>query len=158
VITKEKHRIRCFSFTEGKTFAITAGHDAAGAQRGHRAARRPGRPRDHPPQPTTEFAPEPNSARTTGADLLAAELLTASPDYVYTDLGGRPFGTGTAVGVLKPPPSELLGTVVGQLAVEDGLLTVCQFPLADTAREGDPLALALIEDLLCWSQPRDRAR
>jgi hypothetical protein len=31
VITKEKHRIRCFSFTEGKTFAITAGHEAAGA-------------------------------------------------------------------------------------------------------------------------------
>jgi hypothetical protein len=31
VITKEKHRIRCFSFTEGKTFAITVGHGAAGA-------------------------------------------------------------------------------------------------------------------------------
>jgi hypothetical protein len=31
MITKEKHRIRCFSFAEGKTFAITAGHGAAGA-------------------------------------------------------------------------------------------------------------------------------
>jgi hypothetical protein len=85
------------------------------------------------------------------AAVLASELLTASPDYVYTDLGGRPFAPATAVGVLKPPPGELLGTVVGQLAVADGLLTVCQLPLADAAREGDPLALALIGDLLRWS-------
>ena len=88
------------------------------------------------------------------AAVLASELLTASPDYIYTDLGGKPFATATAVGVLKPPPGELLGTVVGQLAVEDGKLTVCQLPLTEAAGEGDPLAVALIGDLLRWSRPR----
>ena len=86
------------------------------------------------------------------AAVLASELLSASPDYVYTDLGGRPFATETAVAVLKPPPGELLGTVVGQVAVGPGLLTVCQLPLTDAALVGDPLALALLSDLLRWSR------
>lgn len=87
------------------------------------------------------------------AAVLASELLSASPDYVYTDLGGGPFAAETAVAVLKPPPGQLLGTVVGQLPVEAGLLTVCQLPLADAALAGDPLARALISDLLHWSRP-----
>jgi hypothetical protein len=82
------------------------------------------------------------------AAVLASELLSASPDYVYTDLGGRPFATETAVAVLKPPPGELLGTVVGRMTVGRGLLTVCQLPLTDAALAGDPLALALLSDLL----------
>jgi hypothetical protein len=82
--------------------------------------------------------------------VLASELLSASPDYVYTELGGRPFATETAVAVLKPPPGELLGTVVGQLAIEPGLLTICQLPVTDAALAGDPLALALLSDLLRW--------
>ncbi|MGC2008639.1 hypothetical protein, partial [Trebonia sp.] len=84
------------------------------------------------------------------AAVLASELLSASPDYVYTDLGGRPFATETAIAVLKPPPGDLLGTVVGRMAVGQGLLTVCQLPLTDAARGGDPLALALLSDLLRW--------
>jgi hypothetical protein len=47
----------------------------------------------------------------------------------------------------------LLGTVVGQIAVAQGLLTVCQLPLAAAALAGDPLALALISDLLRWPRP-----
>jgi len=78
--------------------------------------------------------------------------LSASPDYVYTDLGGGPFAVETAVAVLKPPPGRLLGTVVGRMPVGPGLLTVCQLPLADAALEGDPLARALISDLLRWSR------
>jgi Glycosyl hydrolases family 2, TIM barrel domain/Glycosyl hydrolases family 2, sugar binding domain/Glycosyl hydrolases family 2 len=90
------------------------------------------------------------------AAVLASELLTTSPDYVYTDLGGTPFAPATAVGVLKPPPGELLGTVVGQLAAGNGLITLCQLPLTDAARAADPLALALIGDLLRWSWPQHR--
>jgi Glycosyl hydrolases family 2, TIM barrel domain/Glycosyl hydrolases family 2, sugar binding domain len=82
--------------------------------------------------------------------VLASELLSASPDYVYTELAGRPFATETAVAVLKPPPGELLGTVVGQLAIEPGLLTICQLPVTDAALAGDPLALGLLSDLLRW--------
>jgi hypothetical protein len=85
------------------------------------------------------------------AAVLASELLSASPDYVYTDSGGRPFATETAIAVLKPPPGELLGTVVGRTTVDRGLLTVCQLPLTDPALAGDPLALALLSDLLRWS-------
>jgi hypothetical protein len=88
------------------------------------------------------------------AAVLASELLSASPDYVYTDLGGRPFATETAIAVLKPPPGDLLGTVVGRLSVGQGLLTVCQLPLTDAARGGDPLALALLSDLLRWPASR----
>jgi hypothetical protein len=43
--------------------------------------------------------------------------------------------------------------VVGQLRVDEGLLTVCQLPLADPAADGDPLALSLVTDLLRWSRP-----
>jgi hypothetical protein len=56
--------------------------------------------------------------------------------------------------VLKPPPGELLGTVVGRVPVGPGLLTVCQLPLTDAAQGGDPLALALLSDLLRWPASR----
>jgi hypothetical protein len=95
---------------------------------------------------------EPALAALPQAAVLASELLSASPDYVYTDLGGGPFAVETAVAVLKPPPGQLLGTVVGRMPVGPGLLTVCQLPLADAALEGDPLARALISDLLRWSR------
>jgi hypothetical protein len=94
---------------------------------------------------------EPALAALPQAAVLASELLSASPDYVYTNLGGGPFALETAVAVLKPPPGQLLGTIVGRMAVGPGLLTVCQLPLADAALAGDPLVLALISDLLRWS-------
>jgi hypothetical protein len=96
---------------------------------------------------------EPALAALPRAAVLASELLSASPDFVYTDLGEGPFTGEPAVAVLKPPPGELLGTVVGRVPVGPGLLTVCQLPLTDAALAGDPLALALISDLLRWSRP-----
>jgi hypothetical protein len=83
--------------------------------------------------------------------VLAGELLSAAPDYVYDDIAGSPFAPETAVGVLKPPPAQLLATVVGRLPVYEGLLTACQFPLTDAAAGGDPLAAGLISDLLRWA-------
>jgi DNA-binding transcriptional ArsR family regulator len=96
---------------------------------------------------------EPALAALPRAAVLASELLSASPDLVYTDLGEGPFAGEPAVAVLKPPPGELRGTVVGRVPVGQGLLTVCQLPLTDAALAGDPLALALIGDLLRWSRP-----
>jgi hypothetical protein len=83
----------------------------------------------------------------------ASELLSAAPEYVYTDIGDGPFAPETAVGVLKPPPRELLATVIGRVRGERGLLTVCQLPLAEAAQGGDPLAAAILGDLLCWARP-----
>ncbi len=36
--------------------------------------------------------------------VLASELLSTAPEYVYTSAGNGPFAADTAVGVLKPPP------------------------------------------------------
>ena len=100
---------------------------------------------------------EPAIAALPQAAVLASELLSASPDFVYTDLGEGPFAGGApAVAVLKPPPGELRGTVVGRVPVGPGLLTVCQLPLTGAALAGDPLALALISDLLAWARPPAR--
>jgi hypothetical protein len=85
--------------------------------------------------------------------VLASELLSAAPEYVYADVGGGPFAPETAVAVLKPPPRELMATVVGRVRAERGLLTLCQLPLAEAAQAGDPLAAALLGDLLRWARP-----
>jgi hypothetical protein len=41
------------------------------------------------------------------------------------------------------------------MAVGQGLLTVCQLPLTDAALAGDPLALALLSDLVRWPVKRE---
>jgi len=100
---------------------------------------------------TTE---EPALASLPRRAVLASELLSTAPEYVYTDIAGGPFASETAVAVLKPPPARLLGTVIGRMPAEAGQLTVCQLPLADAAQGGDPLAIALIGDLLRWASRR----
>lgn len=85
--------------------------------------------------------------------VLASELLSAAPEYAYTAVGSGPFAPETAVAVLKPPPRELTATVVGRVRVDQGLLTMCQLPLADAAESGDPLAVALLGDLIRWARP-----
>lgn len=83
----------------------------------------------------------------------ASELLSTAPEFVYTGIGDGPYAPETAVGVLKPPPRELLATVIGRVRAEEGLLTVCQLPLAEAAEGGDPLAAAILGDLLRWARP-----
>jgi hypothetical protein len=84
------------------------------------------------------------------ATVLATELLSAAPDYIYGETGGA-FAGQTAVGVLKPPPGPLTGTAVGRLHAGGGLLTLCQLLLVDNGCAGDPLAVALLGDLLRWA-------
>ena len=85
------------------------------------------------------------------SSVLATELLSIAPEFVFTQVGNGPFAVETAVGVLKPPPDGIVGTVVGRAPVLAGWLTVCQLPLAEQAVAGDPLCGALICDLLNWA-------
>lgn len=96
---------------------------------------------------------QPELASLPPGSVLASELLSAAPEYVYTSAGNGPFAPDTAVGVLKPPPNELKATVIGRARAGPGLITVCQLPLASAAEAGDPLAAALLGDLLRWARP-----
>jgi hypothetical protein len=70
------------------------------------------------------------------------------PDAVWTRLGDGPFPPQVAAGMWKPFPDEIAGTVVGETRVGPGRLLVCQFPLLAAVREGDPMATAVLADLL----------
>jgi hypothetical protein len=85
------------------------------------------------------------------SSVLATELLSIAPEFVFTQVGNGPFAVETAVGVLKPPPDGIVGTVVGRAPVLAGWLTVCQLPLTEQAAAGDPLCGALVCDLLNWA-------
>jgi Glycosyl hydrolases family 2, TIM barrel domain len=96
---------------------------------------------------------QPGLAALPQGSVLASELLSLAPEYVYTSAGDGPFAPDTAVGVLKPFPGELKATVIGRAQAGRGLITVCQLPLARAAQAGDPLAQALLGDLLRWARP-----
>jgi hypothetical protein len=80
--------------------------------------------------------------------VLATELLSATPEHVYTRFGERRDSTVCAVGILKVPPAPIDGLVVGRRAVLGGRLTVCQLPLAAGVVAGDALCTGLLVDLL----------
>jgi hypothetical protein len=86
-----------------------------------------------------------------GRSVLTTELLSMAPEFVFTRVGDEPFAAETAIGVLKPPPDPIVGTVVGRAPVLKGWLTVCQLPLTEQAMAGDPLCSALLCDLLLWA-------
>jgi hypothetical protein len=86
-----------------------------------------------------------------GCSVLATELLSTAPEIVFTKLGDGPFAAETAVGVLRPRPDPMIGTVVGRTAVLAGRLTVCQLPVTERAISGDPLCMALLDDVLRWA-------
>ncbi|WP_344619812.1 hypothetical protein, partial [Dactylosporangium salmoneum] len=80
--------------------------------------------------------------------VVTTELLSVTAEVVYTTLAGRDWPQHTAVGVYKPLPGRVTGTVVGALDVHLGRLWLCQLPLVDAVLEGDPTALATLADLL----------
>ena len=94
---------------------------------------------------------QPGLTSLAASSVLATELLSIAPEFVFTHVGNGPFAVETAVGVLKPPPDGIVGTVVGRAPVLAGWLTVCQLPLAEQAVAGDPLCGALLFDLLNWA-------
>jgi hypothetical protein len=83
--------------------------------------------------------------------VITTELLEVTPDAVWTASGGV-FPVETIVGVLKPPPEPVLGTVVGRLRVGEGWLTVCQLPLIESIAAGSVLAVALLRELVGYAE------
>jgi hypothetical protein len=83
--------------------------------------------------------------------VLTTEILEVTPDVVWTGFGGVSTRVETLVGVIKPPPAPVLGTVVGRLSVGAGRLTVCQLRLTDQVVDGSALATALLSELVTYA-------
>ncbi|GAA4613146.1 hypothetical protein GCM10023195_56750 [Actinoallomurus liliacearum] len=82
------------------------------------------------------------------ATVLSVEPMSIVPDAVWTRIGDRPFPGNVVAGMWKPFPDEIAGTIIGETQVGPGRLLVCQFPLLAAARRGDPMATAVLADLL----------
>jgi hypothetical protein len=85
--------------------------------------------------------------------VLTTETLEATPTAVWTSLGDQTKPVETLVGVLKPYPAQVVGTVVGRVRVHAGTLTVCQLPVARNAAAGSALARSLIVDVINYARP-----
>lgn len=81
--------------------------------------------------------------------VLTTEILEVTPTTVWTSLGAQ---VETLVGVFKPDPERVVGTVVGRLRAHNGTLTLCQLPLAAAASAGSALALALGRDVIEYAK------
>jgi hypothetical protein len=84
--------------------------------------------------------------------VLTTEILEVTPDAVWTTVAGEFVAVETIVGVLKPPPEPVLGTVVGRLPVAEGWLTFCQLPLIESISAGSALAVALLGELVAYAE------
>jgi hypothetical protein len=83
-----------------------------------------------------------------GGRILTTEPMPVVPDTAWTTVDGQPWSARTLVGLYKPYPGEITGTLVGAHPVGAAWLWLCQLPLTAAVNEGDPLALALLADLL----------
>jgi len=91
--------------------------------------------------------------------VLTTEILEATPNVVWNVDAGTSFAGETVVGVLKPPPDPVVGTIVGRRPIGDGSLTVCQLPLTEVAATGNALGVALLTELVGYAGgtgPRSR--
>jgi hypothetical protein len=76
--------------------------------------------------------------------VLTTELLSVSPTAAWTNLAGLPWAEQTFVGVMKPYPARLTGTVLGRSGVGGGTLWLCQLPLCAAVNAGDPAAAGIL--------------
>lgn len=76
--------------------------------------------------------------------VLTTEALSITPEAVWS--GAWPGRTW--VGLFKPYPGQITGTVVGQLPVGPGTLFTCQLPLTTPALADDAAARSVLADLL----------
>ena len=83
-----------------------------------------------------------------GGRVLTTEAMPVVPDTVWSTLDGQPWPARTLIGLYKPYPGQITGTVLGAHPVGPGWLWLCQLPLNHAAGHGEPLALALLADLL----------
>jgi hypothetical protein len=80
--------------------------------------------------------------------VLTTELLSVDPAAAWTSLDGQPWAEHTVVGVFKPYPGQLAGTVVGRLRVDAGTLWLCQLPLCAAVLAGDAAAAGMLAGLV----------
>jgi hypothetical protein len=83
--------------------------------------------------------------------VLAGEDATVVPTHLLTRVGEVTWPETTVVGAFKPVPDPLAGPVVGAGPVLGGRLVTCQYRLAEPVGQGDPAALAILDDLLRWA-------
>ena len=80
--------------------------------------------------------------------VLVHEDVGLEPDVL---LAGPSVDAATVVvGALEPGPPPRRGVAVAEARVGAGRLVVCQLRLAEPAAAGDPVALAVLADLLRW--------
>jgi hypothetical protein len=80
--------------------------------------------------------------------VLTTELLSVDPAAAWTSLDGQPWADHTVVGVFKPYPGQLAGSVVGRLRVAGGTLWLCQLPLCAAVVAGDAAAAGILAGLV----------
>lgn len=80
--------------------------------------------------------------------MLATEALSINPVAAWTTLDGRPWAEHTTVGVFKPYPGQVTGTLVGRLGVDAGTLWLCQLPLCAAVAAGEAAAAGLLAALV----------
>jgi hypothetical protein len=80
--------------------------------------------------------------------VLTTELMSVDPSVAWTKLNGRPWAEHTFVGVFKPYPGQLTGTVLGRMAVGTGTLWLCQLPLCAAVEAGDAAAAGILAALV----------
>lgn len=76
--------------------------------------------------------------------VLSTQLMGVVPDVVWTRLGTDTFATDTLVGLWKPAPDAIRGTVLGRV----GRLWVCQLRLEAGDREPNRTAITVLTDLV----------
>ncbi len=80
--------------------------------------------------------------------VVTTELLSITARVVYRTLDGARWPQRLVLGMYKPAPNGLTGTVVGALPVHHGRLWLCQLPIVAAALRDDPTAVATLADLL----------
>ncbi|MDQ6686313.1 MAG: hypothetical protein M3Z50_01650 [Actinomycetota bacterium] len=80
--------------------------------------------------------------------VLTTEALSIAPEVVWTQLDGSPWAPRTLVGLFKPYPGALTGTLIGSIPVGAGRLWLCQLPVVSAAERGRRVADSLLAELL----------
>jgi hypothetical protein len=96
---------------------------------------------------TTDYGALPSLPR---RNVLVAEDSTVHARSVLRRVGGAPFPDTPVLIAYKPVPNAVTGTVIGSHGVGAGRLVLCQYRLTGPAAAGDPVARAVLGDLLRW--------
>jgi hypothetical protein len=92
-------------------------------------------------------------------NVLVAEESTVQAQSAIVRIDAGDFPDEPVVIAYKPVPASITGWIVGAHAVGSGRLICCQYRLMAGALDGDPVARALLRDIVVWaSNPRPPTR